>query len=207
MRSFLDKEIPTVFKDSSTSEVVEEINLRASASWDLVRTPLVLFGNDGAIRGTVDLAGPVRVAAHLGSARASATVDLGGRILVSVRPQLQADWRMTVPEFHLRALLNEATVDLSLPITRMVPFEVIKEIPIISDIPLIGAIIRGVRKVVEIVIRPIEEITTFPVSVRGIVRRHLDPEIASLREDIVRDVESADFLTEIGRRKLEGSLY
>ena len=196
VRSFLDKEIPTVFNDSSTSEVVDEINLRASTSWKLVRTPLVLSGNDGAIRGTVDLAGPVRVAAHLGPARASATVDLGGRILVSARPQLQPDWRMTVPEFHLKALLDEARVDLSLPITRMVPFEVIKKIPIVKDIPLIGAIVDGVTEVVKTVTRPIEEITTFRVSVRSIVQRYLDPEIASLRDDIVRDVGSADFLRE-----------
>ena len=201
VRSFLDKEIPPVFIDSSDSEVVNEIKLRASASWKLARTPLVLSGNDGAMGGAVAVAGPVRVAAHLGPARASTTIDLGGRILMSARPQIQADWRMTVPDFHLKALLDEATVDLSLPITRMVPFELIENIPIIRDLPLIGAIISGVRQVVRTVMKPIKEITTFPVSVRGIVQRYLDPEIASLRDDIVRDVGAADFL----RKSAEGN--
>lgn len=194
VQSILDQKIPRTFKGSSGSEVVKEIGLSASARWNLARSTLLLSGRDGRLTGNVNLNGTVHVVAHLGSARATEKVSLGGHISMSTLPQVQPDWRLTVPDLQIRAILNKATIDISLPVVRLVPVEEIEKIPFIKDLPIIGAILRGVKKIVRIVMKPIEEITTFPISVRSVVRKYLDREVNDLRNDIVKQVSSSDSL-------------
>ena len=194
IRSFLDNKIPSIFAGSSKTEVVDKLDMTASANWHLTRSALLLSGEEGKLNGTIKLTGPVRVAAHLGPACTSATVNLRGSISVSAQPNLREDWHLIVPDLQLHATLNDALVYVSLPVTRMVPIEVIDKIPIVKDLPLIGAILSGFKKVVRTVLKPVEDITKFPVSVRSIVRKYLEPEITDLRDDMVTDIASADFL-------------
>ena len=125
--------------------------MTASASWNLTRSALLLSGEEGKLNGSVKLAGPVRVAADLGPARTSATVNLRGIITVSAQPKLREDWHLIVPDLQLRATLNDALVYVSVLDTFMVPIEVIDKIPIVKDFPLIGAILSGFKKVVRTV--------------------------------------------------------
>ena len=129
------------------TEVVDKLHLTASASWNLIRSALLLSGEEGKLNGGVKLAGPVRVAVHLGPARTSVTVNLRGSISVSAQPKVREDWHLIVPDLQLRTTLNDALVYVSLPVTRMVPIEVIEKIPIVKDLPLIGAILSGFKKV------------------------------------------------------------
>ena len=172
------------------------MNLNATIDWNLSRSTLRVTGGNNTLNGSVDIGGPVSAAVNLGLERISARVNLQGRVAVTARPQLREDWRLTTPDLELGVTLNEASLPLSLPITRMVPFEVVAEIPIIRDIPLIGEIISGIRRVVRTVTRPIEQITTVDISVRGVVQEHLDPEISELRNEIRTDIRNADFLRE-----------
>ena len=194
--SHLESLIPHSFADSSTDEILDELDLSASARWNLRRSALGLSARDTALHAHLGFSGPVDLAVDLGPVGVNATVELRGRLLLSTQPQLQSDWRLTVPDLTLRAEYDEATVPVTIPITRHISVDFIERIPIVEDLPLIGELVSGFREVVRTVTEPIEELTTVDVSVRGIVRDHMEPRIESLRRDIIDDVAAAPFLRE-----------
>ena len=194
--SHLEGLIPNSWADSSTEEILDELDLSASARWKLHRSALGLSARDAALHARPGFSGPVHLSVDLGPVGVNATVELRGRLLLSTQPQLQSDWQLTIPDLSLRAEYDEATVPVTIPLTRHISVDFIERIPIVKDLPLIGELVSGFREVVRTVTKPIEELTTVDVSVRGIVRDYMEPSIENLRRDIIEEVAAAPLLRE-----------
>ena len=89
-------------------------------------------------------------------------------------------------------------MELALPAAGTAPGEETEENPILEDMPRLGAFVRGVRNVVSAVATSIGE-RTVSISVRSILSRYLEPEIETLRSNIVEDIAASDFLEESAR--------